>query len=234
MRTNGEFVSRVAGDLKALNKDGRISRRLVLGIGQDKAKFLISQKMDEMTMSKEEGLITNIECFRLEKIKVKYCDILEFRLCNKLMKSKNKLPDSLYGKTGSSVLSVMSVDGSKTYDYITPRNYKKLSNRKYKIKDKSYYYTKDNYLYLLDTNTELVDIEIITMDKDEAENVSECSGQSNSNSCKSKWDQEFVCPDRFYDLVVKDTLQEVANIWRTSQKDENPNLDENQKTRTVP
>jgi hypothetical protein len=50
--------------------------------------------------------------------------------------------------------------------------------------------------------------------------------------CKSVWDQEFICPDRFLDLVIKDTLSEIASIYRTSIEDANPNLDINQKSQT--
>ncbi len=68
MITNGEFVSRVVNGLKALTKDSHISARYIAHIGKIKAKFLMGQKLDEMTLFKEDGLITTVPCFRFYKV----------------------------------------------------------------------------------------------------------------------------------------------------------------------
>lgn len=234
MVTNAEVISRVANGLKALTKDSYISGQYIIGIAKTKAKFLMSQKWDEMTLNKEDNLITTIPCLRLKRIKSKDCGIVEFKLCDKLMKSCEKLPELLSGKNGPSVLSVLSIDGSISYRYITPRLYSDLKRRKYRKGGHGYFYIKDGYLYIPDSLNELVDMEVILLDKDEADVVSECIDSDDIESgCKSKLDAEFVCPDRFLDLVIKDTIQEIGNFYRTSVEDENPNLDENQKTKTV-
>lgn len=231
MVTNGEFVSRIVNGLKALNKDSHISARYIINIGRVKARFLMSQKLDELSLFKEDGIITNVNCFRLKRIKSKDCGIVEFNLCDNIMKSCEKVPEGLFGKIGPSILSVLSVDGSVDYRYITPRRYSYIKKRKYrKSSGNGYYYIKDGYLYLPDSKNELVDLEIIALDKDEADSVSECT---QCDTCKSKLDSEFVCPDRFLELVVKDTIQEVGTFYRTSVEDENPNLDVNQKSQTT-
>lgn len=232
MITNGEFVSRVVNGLQALTKDMHVSARYIAHVGKVKAKFLMAQKLDELSLFKEEGIITNINCFRLKRVKARDCGIVEFKLCDKLMKSCEKLPEGMFGKIGPSIFSVTSVDGSIDYRYITARRYSDIKKRKYRKEDAGYFYIKDDYLYLPDSLNELVDIAMVTVDKDQAECVSECS-ESNSNSCVSKLESEFVCPDRFLDLVVKDTIQEIGTFYRTSVKDENPNMDVNQKTQTV-
>lgn len=230
MITNAEFVSRVVNGLKALSKDTHISARYIAHIGKVKAKFLMSQKLDEMTLFKEDGIISSVPCFRLKRIKSKDCGIVEFNLCDNIMKSCEKIPEGLFGKNGSSIISILNVDGSKEYNYITPRKYADLKKRKYRSKNSGYYYIQDGYLFLPDSKNELVDITMILLDKDEAEAVSECSNKVN---CKSKLESEFVCPDRFLDLVVRDTIQEIGNFYRSSVADENPNMDVNQKTKTV-
>ena len=231
MRTNGDFVSRVIGNLKSNTKDGRVSKRLILSVGRDKAKPLISQKLDEMTLFREEGIITSIDCFEMCRVESKECSIFEFKMCDDLMKSTKELPEGIFGKNGSGIMSVTSVEG-ETYDYIQPANFRRLKKRKYIKKDKRYFYTEDRHLYLPNSTNELVDIKMITLDKQGAKEVSSCSS-SVSEQCGNVWDEDFVCPDRFYDLVVRDTLSELANIWRTSHKDENPDLNENSKTRDV-
>jgi hypothetical protein len=231
MISNGEFVSRVVNGLKALTKDSHVSARYILGIGKVKSKFLMAQKLDELTLFKEEGLITNIDCFRLDRIKSRDCGIVEFTLCDNLMKSCEKIPEGLFGKIGPSIFSVTSVDGSVDYRYITPRRYSDIKKRKYRKSGAGYFYVKDDYLYLPDSKNELVDISMVTLDIDKAAEVSECSGVK-CDPCKSKFDSTFVCPDRFLDLVVRETIQEVGTFYRTSVEDENPNLDSNQKTKT--
>lgn len=231
MITNNEFVSRVTNNLKALTKDGHVSKRFILNVAQTKTRFLLAQKLDELTLFREEGIISNISCFRMKEIAVKDCGIFEFRLCDSLMVSCEKLPEGLYGKNGSGIITVMSVDGVKMYDYISPRQYSNLRHRsKYISKDKGFYYIKDGYLYLPNSTNELVEISMFALKKWEVEDSCGCN-DNKKDSCKSYLDLEFVCPDRFLDLVQRDTLQELASIFRTSIPDENPNLDENIKSR---
>jgi len=225
MRTNSEFVSRVVNDFKAVSKDGRISKRHVLHIGKSKAAFLISQKWDELTMFKEEGLVTHIDCFEFESVEVKRCDIFEFRLCRDLMKSTLPVPGIVYGKNGPAVLHATNVDGTKDYTYITPRDFNSIAKRKYVIRDDRYFYMKDGYVYLPNSTNELLDISVISLDKIGCKEASSCA----EGETGSIWDSEFVCPDRFYDIVVRDTVQELASVWRTSVKDENPNMNSNEK-----
>jgi hypothetical protein len=219
--------------MKALTKDAHISARYIAHIGKVKAKLYMSQKLDEMTLFKEDSVISSVNCFKLEKIKTKDCGIVEFKLCDNIMKSCEKLPEGLFGKNGSSIISVMSIDGSKVYRYITPRKFVDIRKRKYRRKDSWFYYVQDEFLFLPDSNNELVDLTMIVVDKDAIEAVSSCSDNYQKPSCKSKLDSEFVCPDRFLDLVVSATIQEVGTFYRTSVADENPNLDENQKTKTT-
>lgn len=231
MRTNAEFVSRIANDLKSLSKDGRINRRHVLAIGQDKAKFFINQKLDELTLFREDGIISTIECFELENIPTKKCGIFEFKLCKSLMKSVEKLPEGFFGKNGSGIIEVSKIDGSKVFQPTNTRRYRDITNLKYKRDTSSYYIIQDGYLYLPDAEIEAVNVQMITLKKWEIEKASTCC--SKRDDCKSYWDYEFVCPDRFYDLVVRDTLTEMASIYRTSIEDTNPNLDPNQPGKTT-
>lgn len=229
MITNNEFVSRIVNNIKALSKDDHISKRFILNIGRTKTRFLVSQKLDEMTMFKEEGVITSVPCVELEKVEAKLCGIFEFNLCRDVMKSKCKLPEGVFGKNGSGIVSVTNVEELEDYDYITPNRFADLRKRKYSRDTSRYYYIKDGYLYLPNSTNELVEVRMITLDKSKAAECSSCM----ECDCKSVWDYEFVCPDRFLDLVVKDTLQEIASIYRTSITDANPNMDQNQKSETT-
>ena len=144
---------------------------------------------------------------------------------------RKKLPETIFGKTGAGIVSVTNIDGTAEYTYATPNAIINKAKRQYGNKvNQKFYYIRDGYLYLPNAETELVNITIFALDTSEVEDVSECS---TCEECNSKWDNEFVCPDRFIDLVLRETVQEIASIYRTSIADENPNLDENIKSQTT-
>jgi len=236
MISNKEFVSRVVNGGKFLSKDSHISGRYILGIGRTKARFLLSQKLDELTLSREEGIKTNIQCFAMERITSRDCGIVEFKLCNKLMKSCKKLPEGIFGKVGSGITRITNIDESLEYDFTTPSQYARHNRRRriYNRGNVRYYYLKDGYLYLPGSNAHLVDIDMITLDKVEASKLSTCGADTTIDSFEcSNWDTDFVCPDRFMDLVLQETINEVASFYRSSISDENPNLDGHEKTKTT-
>lgn len=233
METNKEVVSRVVTGLKALTKDSSVRWRYILRIARTKAKFLMSQKLDELSLNKEEGIKTTIDCFPMQRIRTKDCGIIEFSICSSIMRSCKKLPDTIYGKSGTGVVRVVSIDpdNPREYKYVTAKEYARLHQRKYRNKEARYFTVKDEYLICPDSTAELLDIEIIAIDKAQAEKLSSCTDKG--AQCRSVWEDEFICPDRFLDLVIQDTISEVANFYRTSVSDENPNMDENQKSATT-
>lgn len=227
MITNKDFVSRVANSIKAITKDGRISRRYILNIGRTKSKFLIAQKLGELSLSRETSLIKDIPCVPFIPINIKECPIIEFKLCTNIMRSKSKVEGLINSKSGSGVVSVVSLDDGIEYREITPSQYRRNKQRKYS--KKYFYYVKDGYIYLPDSTNEMLDIEIINVEMEKNKKLSSCSEET----CTSVWDQDFVLPDRLLDLVIKDTIQEVASIYRSSIEDENPNLDSNIKSQST-
>lgn len=227
--TNGEFVSRIVNNLKFLNQDEHISRRFILRVGQNKAKFYISQKMLDKTIFRETNLFKTIECFRLEEEDRVKCGILEFQRCNSLMKSVKKIPGLIYSRLGSSIVSVTSMGGEIVFDPTTPKSYALKKNRKGfdKLK-KKYYYTQDEYLYLPDTEIEYVTVTYIPYDTT-CDEVSECGGVLSDSSCENVWDKPFNVPDKLLEQVISDTLKEVS-IVRQISVDEMPDMDSNIKT----
>ncbi len=230
MISNKEFVARVIGGLKLLTKDGHISRRYVLSAGKVFANTLLSQKLDEMTLFREEGIISTLRCFEMEQVENIECCIVEFRHCKSIMKSVNKLPELIFGKNGSSLVAVMTIDGSEVYDPQTPREAKNRKTRRYVRDNKKFYSISDGHLYTTGDETELLDMMVITPNLWELDEKSSCCKEE--NKCKSYWDYEFVCPDRLLQTVIDKTIGELANVYRTSIEDTNPNLDENSKGKT--
>lgn len=216
---NLEITSRVINTLKALSKDMRLSRRYVLKTLQNKASFLISQKLNDKSLYRESNLFTTLDCFELKKQDVYKCSILEFRSCKKLMKSKKKLPSLIFSKYGSSILEVTSIDGERVFKPITASQYRINKKRNTGGIEQDFYYIKNGDIYLPDSDVEAVSVVLITLDLYEKEQCSECS----DDKCKSVWEHEFIVPDKLLEVVVSETLKELS-LNRQIQEDQNPNL----------
>ena len=231
--TNRELVSRVVNNLRLLNKDQHISRRFILRTAKNKAKFYIAQKLHDRTLYKEDTLYKTIKCFQLKRDDVIKCDIVEFRRCSNLMKSIKKLPETVFSRFGASIVSITSVGGEIDFTPITIQKYGLQRKRLFSnLVKPNYYYIQDGYLYLPDSEVELVNIILLPVSLDEVDEASGCKDSDACDGCKEGWDYEFNCPDKLLEVVIQETLREIASYYKAVPVDENPNMDENQKTQT--
>ena len=228
MNKNIDIVSELINDLRLLNIDEHISRRFVLYKAKQKAKHLIAQKLLDRTLSHEYNIFSDVNCFELELIDKFKCSIVEFKSCNKLMKSKHALPEPIYSRLGSSVKEVTNIDGSIELKPINLDQYRR--NKKRQIKDTVnifYYIGTDEHLYVpIENNIEIevVNLKYITT---EPEKIIEVEGCDNKDKCKSGWEYPFIIPHKLYQAVYKDCLNELSSIFRQIQPDENPNMNAN-------
>lgn len=217
---NSNLVSRIQSLLKGTSKDGRIPRRLILKTAESKAKFLISQKLNDRSLYREQNLYQTVSCIELIDQDIIKCPIIEFKSCRNLKRSKLKLPELIHSKYGSSLKEVTSIDGQYSFEPITPSQYRLNKKRTFKTKT-DYFYIQDGYLYLPDSEVEMVEIVILTTDLYELEQCSSCS----KNKCKSAWDFEFICPDKLLEAVIQETIKELS-LNKQIREDGNPNLNE--------
>lgn len=228
MTTNGEIVSRVTNGLKFLNKDERISKRYILHIAEKNAEFLISHKLRDKSLFRESNVYSSVNCFELEKKDTYTCGVVEFQSCNKLMKSKKKLPDLIFSRYGAGMRYVTPIDIMSDEEF-TPstlaqfkRNRRRL-NLQTELKN---YFIKDGFVYIPESDVRAVSLELIVVN---TFNLSEIDAQF-EKGCMSAWEYEFKCPDKLLDTVIQKTIQEVAAA-RGIPEDENPNMDSNIKSR---
>ena len=225
---NKEIVSNVINNLRLLNKDEHISRRYILNTARAEATTLISQKLLDKSIFREDSIFKTINCLEMKRINSIKCGIYEFEKCDNLVRSKKKLPKMLYSRYGNSIVEVTSIDGSIIFLPTTLSDYKLFKKRALtkKAKQTRFYYVQDGYLYLPDCELEIVNITLITLDTKAVDELSSCKECDN---CKSQWDYEFVCPDKLLTTVLNETLKKVSMV-RQIQEDNLPNLDNNQKT----
>lgn len=229
--TNGEFVSRIKGMARYTTKDDRISDRLILAAGRSRVETYIAQELESRTLFNNEDLFTTITCVELVPDNVKDCGIVEFRRCKSLMKSKNKIPGLIYSRFGSSVVSVTSIDGSQEFTATSPSGWASKNKRAYASFVESYnYFIQDGYLYLPNSEIKMVDLVVLTLNPEEAAEASECQ---DCDECTSLWDETFIVPPKYLEIVSAETLNEVLRSHRQIVPDQNPDLDETQRGKTV-
>lgn len=228
-KTNAQFVSDVINSVQSLTKDDHISRRFVLSRGRTKSTTYISQKLLDKTLYRESNLFTPIECLELKSDEIVKCEIIQFRRCKSLMKSKLPIPEPIFSRYGPAILRVVSLDDGTELEYSNSFNITNDSKRQFGSFVKKYYIY-NGYLYIPDLEVEAIKLEILTLDVKKAMDMCGCC---DADKCKTVWDYPFICPDKLYEPIVQETILEIANIYKKIPKDENPNLDNHQKTQLV-
>lgn len=218
-----EFVSRIRNDLNSINKDQRISNRFILNVGMNIVKDFVSKNLFRNLLTKDVSLITYIDCVPMEKIDSIKCDVVEFKRCKDLMVSSCELPELFETSFGYSVLSVNAIDELSEVEFkpIDLKQYRRNLNRP--VKNKLFYYVKDNKIYIPDSSVKVVSVSIITLYPEDAD---KCSCNPNEDDCKDIYDSKFIVPAKYTENVVKATIQEIA-FKKQIPIDENPNLNAN-------
>lgn len=225
--TYREVVSRIQNTLNQLVKDTFIPRRYILAVFKSKAAFLTAQKLTDKTLFRETSLFKWINCVKMEEEDMIKCDKIEFKRCQSIMKSSKKLPELLWTKYGPSILAVTNLDGSKDYKLTDVRTYNILKKRKGFEKFKGDYALvyPDNHIYIPDSKIKMINVLIYSLDE-KADDVSECD---DCKECRDYWDTKVSVSDKLLEAVIGETLKEIAMRVQIP-KDENPNLDSNERT----
>ncbi len=228
MTTNRKFISKVKGILRSLNVDDRISGRLILQTGRDYVQDLLANRQLQ-DIFRDNSFISQLECFPMKRLETAKCDIAEFRLCKTIMKSEKKVPDLFNSKIGLSIIAVFNIDRSVKYEPIrNMADFINESKREFGSISK-YYYIADSYLYVLNSETEIVHIDGLFVDEKQVKEASECE---DDKECLRLLDMTFKCPERYLGIVTDQTAKLFASTYKVFIEDENPDLDSNQKTKT--
>jgi len=224
---NKKLVSRISNSINAINKDARVSKRYILEVATSKAIYLMAQKFRDKSLFREDNILTSIDCFELEQIDKYKCDIVEFKSCNYVMKSVKKVPELVYSRFGSSLKEVTNIDFSLDFRPTTPFKFRRDKRREGFGIDK-FWYIKDNYLYLPESDVQRVSLLLYTPNEYEAVKTSACEDKK----CLNPWDFEFKCSSKLMEVVIQETLKEITFKLQIP-TDENPNMDENIKSKTT-
>lgn len=224
--TNGDFVSVIRHDLKALNKDDYVSARYILASAYSYIEYIVNNRQF-FKLFRDGDIFTICSCIPMKQVKKYECpDLAEFRNCDKISKSKSKLPKIISSRFGNTVQYVMNiVNGEEFYPLRHAADYNNSKKRQFGHLFKYYYIDGDNYLYLLNSTAEAVNMS--------AAFLGECEDcEKGCDECKSKLEEKFVAPSEFHSTIIEQTLNKILNGNKKIIEDDNPDLSTNQKTRT--
>lgn len=224
--TQGELVSRIQNIFNSSSKDVFIPRRFILSTFKSISKSLISIQADRKQLYRLSKMFRVLNCVEMIPIDIISCPIIQFRSCRSLVKTKKPLPDLIETKIGPVIILVQTLDGNKTFYQKSQLEMSNQNKRKGAEKfEGGYYYVINNDLYIPDSEIEIVTITLLTLD-DEIE----CDTCQDEN-CSSYWNNELIIPDKLLEIAVQQTIQQISMRLQIP-KDENENLDSNQKTQT--
>jgi len=224
----GNFVSDVSNSVKALTKDDRISGRYIHSLAKDYTSYILAMRPLRDAM-RDSTIFTEIPCVEMQRVRSDKCDIAEFRKCDKIMRSKCKLPSVYNSSMGAVIISVTNITGETEFEQLrTPSDYKQQQRRKF-AKTSKYYYISNGYLYVLGSESERITVTGLFQDEREALTFSSCSDQTNQE-CLSAYDYELIVPDKYISTIKDQVIEHIVKTYRSIPEDENSNLDSNQKT----
>lgn len=234
--TNRQLISNILNRLRAKNIDDWVSPKFILYTAIDVVGDFLKKQSDKARIIRETEGWSSVDCLTMREVAITECDV-DINLCEKMMKSVEKLPDTYTGVFGDIIKYVANQNFSKFYERITPREWNSIQKRQF-IGENRYYFVINGYLYIpIPKKTpfaspESVRIEAYFKKKWEVEklnNTTSCQDCSKDNTCIKPLDFDFVCPMDLLSVVQTETFNLIVQSLKIPTDDLN-NLNQNQKS----
>lgn len=239
MGTYKQFYSDIASEIKTISADDFLSPRFIYYEMQNIIGDFLKKDQDA---KRKLSLVTEgwneIEGVELEEVPTISCPDIDVRLCERMMRSKKRLPPTFTYTFGNIIKHVASPNFSYFFNQTTPRQWGNIQKLKTKDKNKYYYFFIGGYIYLpipsnVDLAIENVRIEAYFIDQHEVEKFKSetaCNDCKKIDLCKSPLDYDVVCPFYLLDSVKTTLLNRLANIYLKVTPDTYANLNAIDKT----
>lgn len=234
-----QFISDIQTSIRAVNSDGFIPPRFIYYEAQSIiADFLKKDQDAKKKLQRISEGWSTIDCVDLEEIPVIECADIDVRLCDKMMRSVNRLPNIHTYSYGNIIKHVASVNFAYFFEPTNPKQWNNIQKRQYKDKNKYYYYILDNYIYLpipksIDLPIEVLRIDAYFMDKhdvDKFKALKKCSECPKGDLCTSPLDYEVVIPSYLVSAVKTELLNKLLSVYLKLSPDTYANLNEIEKS----
>lgn len=231
-----QYISDITNQIKQYSMDSYISPKFIysetINIISD---FLKKDHEAKRKLQKLSEGWSEIKCLNLVEVDVVECAELDIRMCEKLMRSKDRLPDTFSYSFGNIIKHVASINFSSFYDPVTPRQWNAIQKREFRDPNKYYYFFIDGYIYIPVPKKQVINVEALRVDayfisKYEVDvfnlTNSECI-DCQKDKCLSPLDYELVCPGYLLNDVKKELLNRLASLFLKVQTDQYPNMSNN-------
>lgn len=216
-----EFTSLIKNTLNNVSSDSNLSEEYIYWVGVSVAKLILKREADSRKIFKNTTLFSKLSCVDLKEVDKSECGVN--LPCNKIMRSKKKLPEMFLTNFGS-LIQVFNLTRDLDYKETSVTQYKNISNQRYKTRDSKYFWIENDYLYIPDSNVEKVVVLGLFSSPEEVYEFNENLGE-----CKSILDMNFPCPDYLITPVIESTINQVSTNLKIN-KDEDSNLNTLDKT----
>lgn len=231
-----QYISDITNQTKQYSMDSYISPKFIysetINIISD---FLKKDHEAKRKLQKLSEGWSEIKCLNLVEVDVVECAELDIRMCEKLMRSKDRLPDTFSYSFGNIIKHVASINFSSFYDPVTPRQWNAIQKREFRDPNKYYYFFIDGYIYIPVPKKQVINVEALRVDayfisKYEVDvfnlTNSECI-DCQKDKCLSPLDYELVCPGYLLNDVKKELLNRLGSLFLKVQTDQYPNMSNN-------
>lgn len=218
-----QIISQIQTDLKS-TMDTRIAPKAIWVKYVFNLSNILKQVNETKRVWKSSDIWFRINCLDMEVVSAANCLEIAPLVKEFVSKSKKKIPSTYTSSVGDMVRDITSIlPYGKQYILVTPKEYDKIRKREFKDPRIGYAFIIDNYLYIPDSEVEKVSVTGAFV------NPREAGLLNGEDPCKPFLDYQFYAPEYLIKLVHDSVLQDLANVNQKIVKDEDPNMNENQR-----
>lgn len=233
MKTNRVLYSEIIGELKATGIDSWISSKFVLEKARDITNnFTSKDNNSNQNIYKIPEGWKEATCLPLMEVSVTTCD-LGTAYCQKLMRTKEKIPSIFSGKYGALIKSVASENFESFYEFTTPKGWKAAQKRRDKS-GKKYFFFIGGYLFIpipkgTQASPEVLRIEAYFSKPWEVDALNKKGCVDCKEECLKPLDYDFVAPNYILDDIKKEVTRQLSGIYLKIQRDDYPDISQLQR-----
>lgn len=219
MPTLRQIVSSLAGDIKAISLDDRVSFRYLAGKFQDAIAYFLRLEARSREMFKDLSLWKTIRCVELDDSNPSICGYTD--TCSILKKSKVEIPEAFNTNYGL-LIKVLTLDGFTEFKMIKSFDYKDYINREYTKNSNFVFWLEDKYLYIPNVDIKAVKVLIIPKDPSAIDKLN-----CDITACASPLDGEVSYPPYLIKLAKDEVIKVLfprKNMVEDEKPDDNTNI----------
>jgi hypothetical protein len=218
-----QIISQIQTDLKS-TMDTRIAPRAIWVKYVFNLANILKQVNETKRVWKSSDIWYRINCIELETVNAAICPEIAPLVKEFVAKSKVKIPATYTSAAGDMIKDITSLfPYGKQYVVVTPKEYDRIRKREFKDPKLGYAFIIDNYLYIPDSEVEKVSV------TGAFTNPREAALLNGEDPCKPFLDYQFYSPEYLVKIVHDSVVQDLAGVNQKIIKDENPNMNENQR-----